>query len=35
MIDSVDYTEYIGGRSVPAIVGDLSDALFKRVTRQG
>ena len=28
MIDSVDYTEYVG-RRVPAIVGDLSDALFK------
>ena len=28
MIDSVHYTEYIG-RRVPAIVGDLSDALFK------
>ena len=30
MIDSVDYTEYIG-RRVPAIVGDLSDALFKLI----
>ena len=30
MIDSVDYTECIG-RRVPAIVGDLSDALFKKV----
>ena len=28
MIDSVDYTEYIG-RRVPAVVGDLRDALFK------
>ena len=33
MIDSVDYTVYIEGR-LPAIVGDLRDALFKRVTRQ-
>ena len=33
MIDSVDYTEYIG-RRVPTIVGDLTDALFRRVTRQ-
>ena len=33
MIDSVDYTVYIG-RRLPAIVGDLSDALFERVTRQ-
>ena len=30
MIDSVDYTEYIG-RRVPAVVGDLRDALFKLI----
>ena len=29
MIDSVDYTVYIG-RRLPAIVGDLSDAPFQK-----